>query len=74
MHLRTWVFVTVCTLLLTAFVVGRAGWLTDKAATTAARRVTPRAHASTEDLFASESGGRFRNAEPRHWKYLMLRH
>jgi hypothetical protein len=74
MHLRSWVFVTASTLLLTAFVIGRSGWLTDRTAAPAARHAAARVHASAQDLFASESGNRFRSGEPRHWKYLMLRH
>src|SRR5947199_8612828 len=60
MHLRSWVFVTVGTLLLTAFVLGRAGWLRDQSASASGKRVAPRVHASAQDLFASESGARFR--------------
>jgi hypothetical protein len=72
MHIRSWLFVTACTLLLTGFTLSRAGWLGDKSAPSGRRAA--RAHATTQDLFASESGCRFRSCEPRHWKYLMLKH
>jgi hypothetical protein len=71
MHFRSWLFITVATLLLTGFVVCRAGWFTRPSPS---RHVVARLHASAQDLFASESGARFRTGEARHWKYLLLKH
>jgi len=72
MNFRSWLFLTLATLFVTAFAVSRAGWV-DRAAPPA-HHVVARAHASAQDLFASESGTRFRYGEARHWKYLMLKH
>jgi hypothetical protein len=73
MHFRSWLFLTAMTLLLTGFAVSRAGWLDERTSAPNHRGVA-RVHASAQDLFASESGSRFRTGEPRHWKYLMLKH
>ena len=72
MRIRSWLFVTACTLLLTGFTVSHAGWLGQKYAATGRHLV--RVRATAQDLFASESGCRFRTGEVRHWKYLMLKH
>ena len=72
MRIRSWLFVTVGTLLLTGFTLGRAGWFGDRAAPSS-RRVA-HLHATTQDLFASDTGCRFRSGEARHWKYFLLKH
>jgi hypothetical protein len=73
MHFRSWLVLTSITLLITGFAVSRTGWLNAEQAN-CNRHSVARAHASVQDLFASESGSRFRTGEPRHWKYLMLKH
>ena len=71
MRIRSWLFVTVCTVLLTGFTVSRAGWLGERSSASGRRLV--RVHATAQDLFASESGARFRSGEARHWKYFLLK-
>jgi hypothetical protein len=70
MHIRSWLFVTACTLLVTGFTLSRTGWLGER--TSAVRRIA-HVHATAQDLFASDSGCRYRTGEPRHWKYLLLK-
>ena len=66
-------FATVVTVLLTAFVLTKAGWFS------AARSATPRpvelrGAAKIANPYTSEAALRFRRCQPTHWRACLLQH
>ena len=67
-----WVLATLCTLLLTGFVLNRAGWFNGHPGRFASRRAESHAHARVHDPLTSEAALRWRRCQPAHWRTLML--
>lgn len=68
MKCRGLVFATLFTVVITGFVLSKAGWLT--ASRSASHR--PRGHVKAQDPFATEAGERWRHCQPHHWRACLL--